>query len=59
MIIHSGAKVVRPWDIMLVLGYVLVLGMLTLTRGIFVNLQLAISVCSSTKPHNPTKKDFL
>ena len=55
MIIHSGAKFVRPWYLMSVLGYVLVLGMLTLTRDIFVSLQLAISVYPSIKPHNPSR----
>ena len=55
MIIHSGAKVGRPWYMMLVLGYVLVLGMLTLTRNIIVSLQLAISVCPSIEPHNPKR----
>lgn len=37
------------------LGYVLVFGMPTLTRDIFVSLQLAISVCPSIEPHNPKR----
>jgi hypothetical protein len=40
---------------MVVLGYVLVLGMLTLTHDILLSLQLAVSVCPSIEPHNPKR----
>jgi len=40
---------------MVILGYVLVLGMLTLTHDFLLSLQLAVSVCPSIEPHNPKR----